>query len=54
MPLLNKIMKFAKSPAGQKVISEAQRRAKDPATRAQVQQMAAKVRSRRTGGMPPR
>lgn len=54
MPLLNKLMTFAKSPTGQKMISEAQRRAKDPATRAQVQQMAAKVRSKRSGGAPER
>ncbi|RKS73887.1 hypothetical protein CLV35_2381 [Motilibacter peucedani] len=53
MPLFTRIVAFAKSPAGQQLITEAQRKAKDPATRAQVQQLAAKVRAGRKGQQPP-
>jgi hypothetical protein len=53
MPFIARILSFAKSPAGQKLITEAQRRAKDPATRAQVQQIAAKVRAGRKGPQAP-
>ena len=52
MALLQKLVKLAGSPAGRKLIDEAQRRAKDPATRAQVEQLARKVKGRRSGGAP--
>lgn len=52
MPMLRKIMVFAKSPAGQKIIAEAARRAQDPATRAKVQEMARKVQARRSQKPP--
>lgn len=55
MPLFAKILTFAKSPAGQKLVRQAQQKAQDPKTRAQVQQMAAKVRGGRKGpGQPGR
>ena len=37
--LLRKLMTFARSPQGQRLLSEAQRRAKDPETRRKLQEM---------------
>ena len=55
MPMISKIVKFAKSPAGQRLIMEATIRAKDPKTRAQVQAIAKKVAAARRGRpIPPR
>ncbi|RZS89738.1 hypothetical protein EV189_1511 [Motilibacter rhizosphaerae] len=49
MPLLSKLVTFARSPQGKKLLGEAQRRAKDPQTRAQVQQLVQRARSGRGG-----
>ncbi|MBC7640497.1 MAG: hypothetical protein H7231_12040 [Rhodoferax sp.] len=59
--LFGKLAGFARSPQGRKVIDQASRKAqqlaKDPATRAKIDQGAARVRSevdkRRGGGTPP-
>jgi hypothetical protein len=59
--LFTKAVAFARSPQGQRVISQATTKAKqvanDPRTRARIDQGAARVRSelakRRTGGTPP-
>jgi hypothetical protein len=47
VPLLNKIMSFARSPQGQRLLSEAQRRAKDPRTQQQVRDAARRFMSSR-------
>lgn len=59
--LFGKLAGFARSPQGRKVIDQASRKAqqlaKDPATRAKIDQGAARVRAevdkRRGGGTPP-
>ena len=37
--LVRKLISFARSPQGQRLISEAQRRAKDPETRRKLQEL---------------
>ena len=59
--LFSKAVSFARSPQGQRLISQASAKAKelanDPKTRARIDQGAARVRSelqkRRAGGTPP-
>lgn len=59
--LFGKLAGFARTPQGRKVIDQASRKAqqlaKDPATRAKIDQGAARVRAevdkRRGGGTPP-
>jgi hypothetical protein len=59
--LFSKAVAFARSPQGQRMISQASAKAKelanDPKTRAKIDQGAARVRSelekRRSGGRPP-
>jgi uncharacterized membrane-anchored protein YjiN (DUF445 family) len=51
MPLIDKIMKFAKSPQGQRAIRQAtdkaQQLAKDPKNRAKIEQLRSKLQGGR-------
>jgi hypothetical protein len=47
VPLLARIVTFARSPQGQRLLSEAQRRAKDPRTQEQVRAAARRIMASR-------
>ena len=52
MSLFNKVAKFARSPQGRKMADTAVRRAKDPATKRQIEQVRSRLMKR--GGSAPR
>ena len=49
----SKLAQLARSPQGRKLMSEAQRLAKDPKTRAKIDDARTKLMQRRGGGRPP-
>lgn len=45
MSLISKVAKFARSPQGRRLTDQALRKAKDPKTRAQLQQLTGRLQS---------
>jgi len=50
VPLLRKVVAFANSPQGKRLLAEAQRRAQDPRTQEQVKSVARRLLSSRQKG----
>ena len=48
--MLNKVAKFARSPQGRRLADQAVRRAKDPKTKSQIEQVRARLM--KSGGKP--
>lgn len=49
MSMMNRVAKFARSPQGRRLADQAVRRAKDPKTRTQIEQVRARLMKRGTG-----
>ena len=47
--MLNRVAKFARSPQGRRLADQAVRRAKDPKTRTQIEQVRARLMKRGSG-----
>ena len=54
--LLNRVAQFARTPQGRRMADQAVRRARDPKTRRQIEQVRSRLMQRggRPGGTPPR
>jgi hypothetical protein len=50
MPLINSVLRLARSPQGRRVLSQAGRYARSPEGRAKIDQIRRQVASRRGGG----